>query len=132
VTENYAGTTTFDNSTGDISNVSYYNESAQLSTGFTLNANQTYYLGIFSFNSTDSTTDEWSWMSGTGGDGVSSQFQNYDGTNTQVNLDRTFSLSGTVPEPSSLILTAIGAVVLGAYSRKPSTANQSQSISRTA
>lgn len=102
VTETLAGTATFDGTTVD-----YYNESVTLPTGFVIQASQTYYLSIFSDNG--GSTDSWSWLSGSGGDGISYQYSSYSNSTGSVPLDRTFTLySAAVPEPSGLILGLIG------------------------
>ncbi|WP_165227093.1 PEP-CTERM sorting domain-containing protein [Aquisphaera insulae] len=94
--------------------VNYYNESVDLTTGFSLEANQTYYLAIYSLGT--STSDGWLWLSGTGGNGVSYQYSSaYDATFTRE-LDRTFTLTGhAIPEPPSFALVAIGILGLAGW-----------------
>jgi hypothetical protein len=113
VTETFAGTTGFFNpGSGTTTIINYYNESVTLS-GITLQAKQTYYLGIFSFN--NGSGDAWSWTSSNTGDGVSYQYNTFDNATLTRSLDRTFSLSGNVvPEPSSFAMALLGAGILGA------------------
>ncbi len=109
VTEALGGQANFGSATVD-----YYNEMAQLPTGIALQAGQTYYLSIFSSNTEPSSA--WGWMSGSGGDGMSWQ---YDGVNDVTNVlsnDEAFTLYGaSVPEPSSGLLAAIGLACAGGY-----------------
>jgi hypothetical protein len=109
VTETLGGQTSLGSATVD-----YYNEVAQLPLGIALQAGQTYYLSIFSSNSEPSSL--WGWMSGSGGDGASWQ---YDGVNDATNPlpnDEAFTLYGNaVPEPSGGLLAAIGLACAGGY-----------------
>lgn len=102
--ETPAGTTIYGSSTVD-----FYDESAVLPTPISIQGGQAYYLSIFSDNGGSSNI--WLWMSGSGGDGSSWQ---YDGTldsTTTVSGDRTFTLAA-VPEPPGLILGMIAAACL--------------------
>jgi hypothetical protein len=102
VTETLAGTTTFEGKTVD-----YYNESLTLPALMPIAGGQLYYLSIFSDNG--GSTDSWSWMSGTGGDGNSYQYNSSDNSSNGVNGDRTFTLfDSAVPEPSSVLLLLMG------------------------
>ncbi len=112
-TETLAGTTNFENIS-----VNYYNESLSLPTGIAIQGGQTYYLSIFSDNG--GSTDSWSWMSGTGGDGTSYQYDSYNNSTYSKLFDRAFSLYAApapVPEPSSIFLGLIGFTGLGAALR---------------
>ncbi len=86
-----------------------YNYSATLLNGFTATAGTTYWLSIQAITNYPAI---WMWTSGTGGDGdsyqvVSSQF---GGGAFERPGDRAFLL-GSAPEPSSLALCGIAAVI---------------------
>lgn len=117
VSRTLAGSTNFPGLTVD-----YYNFSLQLETGVALSAGQTYYLGIYSISSIDSST-LWTWFSGTGGNDESYQFVSSENQTYAREGDRTFTLysDGTtpaVPEPSSLLLAALGAAGVAGLSNR--------------
>ncbi|MDR3622507.1 MAG: PEP-CTERM sorting domain-containing protein [Paludisphaera borealis] len=113
-----AGTTDFLGATVD-----YYDFSLQLEAGVALSAGQTYYLAVYSISSIDS-SNLWSWFSGSGGNGESYQFVSSENQTQVRGGDRTFTLysdsaAPAVPEPSSLLLAALGAAgVAGLANRR--------------
>jgi hypothetical protein len=114
IIETPAGKTSFGSATVD-----FYNDSVVLPSWFSVQGNQTYYLSIFSDNGGSSNL--WTWMSGSGGDGSSGQYSSFLNATSALAGDRTFTLNGAaVPEPSSVLLGTIGAAgVLGYFGRRP-------------
>lgn len=90
-----------------------YNYAATLTSGFLATAGTTYWLSVYAFQPQASTTQaQWGWNGGTGGNGLSVQ------NGIPVNFDRAFTLTGTVPEPSSLALFGSAAAALLALRRR--------------
>lgn len=84
-----------------------YSYSTDLDSAFSVDAGTTYWLSIvpdLSF------PPQWAWDSGSGGDGLS--YQIFEGTDYPRQTDDTFSLTGTVPEPSPVSGILIGALGL--------------------
>lgn len=59
---------------------------------------------------------DWSWESGTGGDGYS--YQNFFGSLNAIQVDEAFTVYSSVPEPASLGLLAIGLAMVFFASRR--------------
>ena len=85
---------------------------------FLASAGTEYWLSIYAFSPIP-TPDEaqWTWVGGTGGDGVALQFSGFDPNFRAVTTDRAFALTVSVPEPASLTLLVIGLLAAGTARR---------------
>ncbi|MFN7934471.1 MAG: PEP-CTERM sorting domain-containing protein [Bryobacteraceae bacterium] len=96
--------------------VHFYSFVADLLTPFHVNAGETTWLAIFVQAS--SMDPRFSWISGSGGDGVAKQVTLSNGNFTTY-TDRALTLDGSnVPEPGSLALLSAGALLIGIFRRR--------------
>jgi len=82
---------------------------------YTATAGTQYWLSI---QATVGFPPQWGWATGTGGDGAA--YQVFFGTGGSVPVDMAFTLNGSavaVPEPSTLVLGALGALCMVGYCR---------------
>jgi len=80
-------------------------------TPFTAAAGTRYWFGVVSVGVGANAVPFFSWIQGTGGDGISAQVQLTNGnpvSDSIVDTDRALTLSSQVPEPATLTLLALG------------------------
>jgi hypothetical protein len=116
--ETFVDTQLFTLSNGTDVTLAIYDYDVLFDLPFLASAGTEYWLSIYAFSPIP-TPDEaqWTWVGGTGGDGVALQFSGFDPTFRVVTTDRAFALTVSVPEPASLTLLVIGLLAAGTARR---------------